>query len=265
MAPRVRWTAPLQPGALAGSVLVHGGLALVLVGWWVLPERAARGTQAPIRVEPSAAAEEVVAEQPARELERLPEPEASVESALTETRPEQVEAEPLFPEEPFEPLREPRWEAPWGDAPPDLMIAARPRGADQDAEPALDPEGGPLEEADAEPVESALESPALEASPRGLDADSEAPVEEPGACEPPLYPPALASRGLTARVRLAITVGVDGRVKGVEILESFGHRPLVERAAQAVWTWRYTPGRRDGEVVEWVVEKTIVFDPGGAR
>lgn len=265
MAPRARWTAPLRPGALAGSVLVHGGLLLGLVGWWVLPERAARGTQAPIRVEPSIPVEEVVAEQPAREAGELPEPEEAVESALAGARPEEVDAEPLFPEEPFELLREPRWEAPWADAPPDLLIAARPRTAEADAETAPTPDPAEPETTAADPAQAALESPALEAQPRGLEADSAAPVEEPGACEPPDYPSALASRGLTARVRLAITVGVDGRVKGVEILESSGHRPLVERAAQAVWTWRYTPGRRDGEAVEWVVEKTIVFDPSGAR
>ena len=123
-------------------------------------------------------------------------------------------------------------------------------------------------ESAAEPAEA---EPALapapelaEAEPRGIEADESAPVEVAGSCEPPTYPQALASRGLTARVRLAITVSEDGRVEGVDVLEWSGHWPLVQRAAKAVWDWRYQAGTRDGERVEWVVEKTIVFDPQGA-
>ena len=186
-----------------------------------------------------------------------------MEAFLAETRPVDLDAEPLFPEEPLEPLAEPRWEGPLETAPPDLLLAARPRRAEASAE---EPTAEPADEPASEQAQAAApESAPTAAEPRGLEVESSAPVEVPGACEPPSYPEALSRRGLEARVRLAITVAPDGHVNGVEILEWSGHRPLVERAAQAVLTWRYTPGRRDGEAVEWVVEKTIVFDPGSNR
>ena len=250
--PRPRWSSSLRPGALAGSAAVHGGVALLLVGWAVLPDRASRGAQAPIRIEPRADVAEESEPPPEPPLEPLAAPAPPVEETLSATRPVEVEAEPLFPEEPLEPLEPPRWSAPWDEQPPDLQLAARP--------PAMDPAAEPAE---AEPA--LAPAPELaEAEPRGIEADESAPVEVAGSCEPPTYPQALASRGLTARVRLAITVSEDGRVEGVDVLEWSGHWPLVQRAAKAVWDWRYQAGTRDGEPVEWVVEKTIVFDPQGA-
>lgn len=249
--PRSRWSSSPRPGALAGSAAVHGGVVLLLVGWAVLPDRASRGAQAPIRIEPRADVAEEPEPPPEPRLEPLVAPAQPVEETLSATRPVDVEAEPLFPEEPLEPLEAPRWRAPWDEQPPDLLLAARP--------PATEPASEPIESA---PAETAPEL--AEAEPRGIEADESAPVEVPGSCEPPNYPQALASRGLTARVRLAITVSEDGRVEGVDVLEWSGHWPLVQRAAKAVWDWRYQAGTRDGEPVEWVVEKTIVFDPRGA-
>ena len=250
--PRSRWSLSLRPGALAGSAAVHGGVALLLVGWAVLPDRASRGAQAPIRIEPRVEVAEESEPPPEPPLEPLAAPAPPVEETLSATRLVDVEAEPLFPEEPLEPLEAPRWSAPWDEQPPGLVLAARPPSVDPAAEPA-----------EAEPV--LAPAPELaEAEPRGIEADESAPVEVAGSCEPPTYPQALASRGLTARVRLAITVSEDGRVEGVDVLEWSGHWPLVQRAAKAVWDWRYQAGTRDGEPVEWVVEKTIVFDPQGA-
>lgn len=250
--PRPRWSSSLRPGALAGSAAVHGGVALLLVGWAVLPDRASRGAQAPIRIEPRAEVAEESEPPPEPPLEPLAAPAPPVEETLSATRPVDVEAEPLFPEEPLEPLEAPRWSAPWDEQPPDLLLAARPPAVESAAEPA-----------EAEPALAPAPEVA-EAEPRGIEADESAPVEVAGSCEPPTYPQALASRGLTARVRLAITVSEDGRVEGVDVLEWSGHWPLVQRAAKAVWDWRYQAGTRDGEPVEWVVEKTIVFDPQGA-
>jgi len=265
--PRSRWSSALRPGALAGSAAVHGGVALLLVGWAVLPDRASRGAQAPIRIEPRAEVAEESEPPPEPPLEPLAAPAPPVEETLSATRPVDVEAEPLFPEEPLEPLEDPRWSAPWDEQPPDLLLAARPPAVEPATEPAVEPAEQPTEAAPAEPVAATPPAPApevAEAEPRGIEADESAPVEVAGSCEPPTYPQALASRGLTARVRLAITVSEDGRVEGVDVLEWSGHWPLVQRAAKAVWDWRYQAGTRDGEPVEWVVEKTILFDPQGA-
>jgi protein TonB len=60
---------------------------------------------------------------------------------------------------------------------------------------------------------------------------------------------------------LAITVGDDGRVRGVEIVSSTGHRTLIENAARSVWSWRYRPAQKNGEPVEAVVYKTIRYVP----
>jgi TonB family protein len=87
------------------------------------------------------------------------------------------------------------------------------------------------------------------------------PTEVAGECEAPRYPVWAAREKISAELRLAITVGIDGNVRGVEILSSNGNRPLIERAARAVWSWRYSPAVRDGESVECVVHKTIVYVP----
>jgi protein TonB len=87
------------------------------------------------------------------------------------------------------------------------------------------------------------------------------PTEVAGECEAPRYPVWAARAKISAEVRLAITVGTDGNVRGVEIISSNGHRTLIEQAARAVWSWRYSPAMRDGETVECVVHKTIIYVP----
>jgi TonB family protein len=75
----------------------------------------------------------------------------------------------------------------------------------------------------------------------------------------PAYPPMARLRGYQGVVVLLVEVLVDGRVGQVGIRRSTGHEILDRAALEAVKTWRFEPGRREGRAVTMSVEVPVRF------
>ena len=74
----------------------------------------------------------------------------------------------------------------------------------------------------------------------------------------PHYPEIAKRSGRGGTVRLAVTIGTDGKVKKVRILEG---SPILAGAAQdAVMQWRYRPYMLDGKPTEVETEVTVKFE-----
>jgi TonB family protein len=73
----------------------------------------------------------------------------------------------------------------------------------------------------------------------------------------PVYPTIAKEQHSEGTVRLNVTVGPDGFVRGVALLG--GPRLLVEAAERAVRQWRYTPTLLDGKPVEFQREVDLTF------
>jgi TonB family protein len=73
----------------------------------------------------------------------------------------------------------------------------------------------------------------------------------------PIYPEAAKSQHAEGTIRLNVTVGPDGIVRGVALLG--GPRLLVNAAEGAVRQWRYTPTLLDGKPVEFQREVDLTF------
>jgi protein TonB len=73
----------------------------------------------------------------------------------------------------------------------------------------------------------------------------------------PLYPAVAKTARVQGTVRLRVTIGADGQVKGVTSLG--GPLPLVQSATDAVKQWRYQPTIVDGKQVEVVTEVDLQF------
>lgn len=75
----------------------------------------------------------------------------------------------------------------------------------------------------------------------------------------PDYPPLARVRGYQGVVVLIVEVLADGRVGQVGIKRSAGHVILDRAALEAVRTWRFDPGRREGRAVTMSVEVPVRF------
>jgi len=167
----------------------------------------------------------------AREVEEPPGPPAPPEA------PARFEAPLDLPLEEIEVLDDwPRTELPLpaiGRSLPLVKVrrAAAPPPPPRPAEPATAPA------ARLAPSSAAVSTPARPA-PEGR------PVE---------YPERARRDRLQGRVVLRLLVGADGRVRGVEILESSGHPVLDDAASAAALAWSYLPAVEEGRFVEsWV-------------
>jgi len=234
-------------------LLASAGLHLLvlgsLVGWIPFVPHAARGTDQPSArrrstplgipfEEPLEALE--FTERPSEELPPL------AEDPSQDLDPSQALDALVFPEtEPRFPAEDP--------APP------VPRDLDQS--PAKNPFAEVTPHLSLTPQPTPPTSEPIPELSRGQETNLAAPTEIPGDCEAPRYPDWAARSKISAEVRLAITVGTDGRVRAVEIISSLGHRTLIENAARAVWSWRYHPAQENGQPVEDVVHKTIRYVP----
>jgi protein TonB len=65
-------------------------------------------------------------------------------------------------------------------------------------------------------------------------------------CEKPAYPASSAREGATGTVRLALLVGINGRVTQSRVEKSSGHRELDRAAQQALSLCRFKPATVDG-------------------
>jgi TonB family protein len=75
----------------------------------------------------------------------------------------------------------------------------------------------------------------------------------------PSYPQLARLRGYQGVVVLFVEVLADGRVGQVGIKRSVGHDILDRAALEAVSTWRFEPGRREGRAVTMSVEVPVRF------
>lgn len=73
----------------------------------------------------------------------------------------------------------------------------------------------------------------------------------------PIYPTIAKEHGIGGTVKLRVTVGPDGIVRGLELVS--GPQVLVGAARTAVLQWRYAPTTLDGQAIETEKEITLVF------
>jgi len=73
----------------------------------------------------------------------------------------------------------------------------------------------------------------------------------------PIYPALARDRGVEGTVKLHVTVGQDGVVRGVELLG--GPQLLLEAARSAVRQWRYSPTLLNGKPIETQRDISLVF------
>jgi protein TonB len=73
----------------------------------------------------------------------------------------------------------------------------------------------------------------------------------------PTYPEIASEQHSEGTVRLNVTVGPDGIVRGVALLG--GPRLLVDAAEKAVRQWRYAPTLLNGKPVEFQREVDLTF------
>jgi protein TonB len=78
------------------------------------------------------------------------------------------------------------------------------------------------------------------------------------ALQPP-YPPSAIRAGIEGSVRVRALIGVDGRVKAIEILKSPSDALSEATRRQALSRWRFKPATRDGIPVEGWKTMTMRF------
>jgi protein TonB len=96
---------------------------------------------------------------------------------------------------------------------------------------------------------------AREPTPRGSKLDPPQPISR----REPIYPSGAKSIGIAGRVELHFTIGADGNVHDVTVVE--GNPLLVRAAIEAVQSWRYKPARLAGTPVPSDANTVFVFQP----
>ncbi|MBU0481567.1 MAG: energy transducer TonB [Proteobacteria bacterium] len=76
---------------------------------------------------------------------------------------------------------------------------------------------------------------------------------------PPEYPAMARRRQLQGTVLLEVAVSREGKVEGLEIAESSGHKVLDRAAVEAVRYWLFEPGREGGRQVPMKVLVPVRF------
>ncbi|MCG3136042.1 MAG: hypothetical protein HMLKMBBP_03837 [Planctomycetes bacterium] len=76
---------------------------------------------------------------------------------------------------------------------------------------------------------------------------------------PPAYPSVARRRGWEGRTVVRVTVGADGGVRAVRIVESSGRAVLDEAALAAARDWRFVPGEESGAAAEAALDVPVVF------
>ena len=78
----------------------------------------------------------------------------------------------------------------------------------------------------------------------------------------PSYPDELKQTGTEGRVTVEFIVSKDGAVRYPRILKS-SHPAFEKPVIDAVWKWRYVPGRKDGQTVNCRVSQSFEFQSDG--
>lgn len=82
---------------------------------------------------------------------------------------------------------------------------------------------------------------------------------------PPDYPPESRRRGEEGVVRLALRIGIDGRVEGAEVSVSSGFPRLDQAALEAARRWRFRPATQGGLPVAATLPTAVHFRLTDAR
>lgn len=110
---------------------------------------------------------------------------------------------------------------------------------------------------DAEPdVERAAPAPKRRTKPA-----QNAKLEKPRrlVARQPDYPEAYRQKGLEARVTVEMTIGVDGRTRDIKLVAASKHDAFNDAARQAAARERFTPARRGGTAIPFVLRFTYHF------
>lgn len=75
----------------------------------------------------------------------------------------------------------------------------------------------------------------------------------------PPYPIEARRQGLEGKILLRVTVGADGKVTSVTVVQSSGHRILDNAARDGVAKWRFAPARRATGAIASVIEVPIEY------
>ncbi|MFT5051790.1 MAG: protein TonB [Chlamydiales bacterium] len=79
-------------------------------------------------------------------------------------------------------------------------------------------------------------------------------------CPAPIYPRRAHRMGWYGTVVCSLTVGADGLVRAVLVLQSSGHDLLDETVLRTLNTWRFAPATRDGMPTESQLIRRFRFD-----
>lgn len=82
-----------------------------------------------------------------------------------------------------------------------------------------------------------------------------------GALQPD-YPPAMQRRGIEGVAVVRVLIGIDGRVKAVELVRADDPEFFTATRRQALSRWRFVPASRDGIAIESWREMTVRFEIG---
>lgn len=77
---------------------------------------------------------------------------------------------------------------------------------------------------------------------------------------PPKYPPQAVRQRITGEVLLKVLVGADGSPQEITIERSSGSRLLDKAAIDAVKTWMFNPGEKNGQRAAGYALVPIRFD-----
>jgi len=115
------------------------------------------------------------------------------------------------------------------------------------------------------PAEAPAKTPPRDHVPAGGIVSPEAIGVEPSSLPspvfnpPPIYPPRARAENIEGLVLLSLRIGIDGRVKFLEVANSSGHAILDAAAIRAVRGWRFEPARREGQPASWSGKLPVRF------
>lgn len=245
-----------RAGAVCASAALHALAALAFLAAPVTPPVAPEGEAVALvwgdNAEGAAGEAPAEAAPPAE-----PAPPAEAEAAAAEPAPPVEEPTPPAEAAPIAEAPPAPGSAPFEAALPPPPPPAPPRPP---ARAAARPEGArgvpPAAPAPAEGVGGAGVASGAVAPPRPLAT---------GQNPPPTYPAMSRRNREQGRVTLRVSVDAEGRVLGIEVVETSGHIALDEAARRAVRDWRFQPAMQDGRPVVASARVGITFRLEGDR
>lgn len=248
--------------ALSGALLLHGALALAVIG-------IAWTSHAPV---PLPATIAVVFEQPPP-APQVAQPEVKAPSPPPAAAPAPVEEPPAPPAAPAlaVPSPPPAVETakaatvvlPLPPPPRPQVREAAVQPPRQSAAPPSPPEPVHVAPMHAAPTMAVTRPPAPSAAPpatvAALPVIPPRPASGVAGNRKPVYPLAARSRHLQGRVVLEVDVSAAGDAMSVHIVSSSGHSLLDESALQAVRSWHFVPASRAGQPVAGTVDVPVDF------